>query len=276
VRALPFSDFDKLYQSTVRDVCHLCSHRMQEELSQHCQGWKPGRFDFENYLKLSTTRFFNAYRSLVDHGSFPVRTICDVGGFFGVFPVTLKKLGFQVTMTESLQYYGEAFSPLFRFIEGEGVSVVDYDPFRSERTPGQFDAVTVVAMLEHYPHSLMRFMKNVVSMALEGGNLYIEVPNIAHWPKRIGLLRGRSPLVPLRDIYLSAEPFIGHHHEFTMEELRDLADLSGIRIEREYCFSYSETSGIWQRLRDKPVGTIAQAFLPDARECLAILCKKGA
>ena len=202
--------------------------------------------------------------------------VCDVGGFWGVFPITLKRLGYQVTLTESLEYYGTAFNELFNYIALQGIRIIDYDPFKLGPVPGQYDTLTVMAVLEHYPYSLRDFMINMTSMLKSEGNLYIEVPNIAYWPKRMNLLFGRSPLVPLQDIYRSETPFIGHHHEFTISELKALTELSNFEIVKEFYYTYSVGGDLWKRLLQSPIETVVQTVWPNTRECLAILCRKKA
>jgi 2-polyprenyl-3-methyl-5-hydroxy-6-metoxy-1,4-benzoquinol methylase len=197
-----------------------------------------------------------------------------VGGFWGVFAITLRELGYDTTMTEALQYYSDSFSQLFNHIGDRGVTVVDYDPFNPGASRiGQFDFVTVMAVLEHYPHSLSIFIENVISIMRSTGRLYIEAPNIAHWPKRIDFLLGKTPLPPLEEIFKSKDPFIGHHHEFTISELRDLAKLSGLSVISERFYNYSP-HGLpsLKRMLRNPIQFLASALLKDSRECLAILC----
>lgn len=248
---------------------------MQTELARHCHAWRPGAFDFRNYLRLSSIRFYKAYRALSQRGD--GQRVCDVGGFWGVFPMTLKSLGFDVTMTESLQYYGDGFTSLFEQIRYHGVALYDFDPFSSEAKLGEtFDVVTVMAVLEHYPHSLKSFMNNVINLLEPDGKVYLEVPNLAYWPKRIGLLRGQTPQAQVTDIFHSEVPFIGHHHEFTISELRNLALLSGLRILSEDSYNYSDADRpgwkVWLR---RPIQSLAFSFFPHSRECLSMLCERS-
>lgn len=275
MQSLSYQSFDTIYQESVSSVLEHWTHEMQAELATHCHAWGPGLFDFEGYLRASAIRFYKAYRSFADRGI--EQKICDVGGFWGVFPMTLKTLGYDVTMTESLQYYGDSFNQLFAAIADRGVRVVDFDPFREGAClPDRFDAITVMAVLEHYPHSLKWFMDNVISLLKENGRLYLEVPNIAFWPKRVNLMLGQTPQAQLGDIFKSEVPFIGHHHEFTIGELRELARLSGLAVISEDFYNYSPGGlfGLKAVLRH-PIQTLAFSLLKDSRECLAILCKVG-
>jgi 2-polyprenyl-3-methyl-5-hydroxy-6-metoxy-1,4-benzoquinol methylase len=270
---LTFPEFDRIYQESVRTVFEHWTRAMQAELARHCRAWGPGLYDFRNYLEVSSKRFFKAYRAIAKTAY--AQRVCDVGGFWGVFPLTLKKLGFDVAMTESLQYYGDSFKGLFGCIAEHGVTIFDYDPFDpSASLPERFDVVTVMAVLEHYPHSLKPFMKNITSLVKPDGSLYLEVPNIAYWPKRIALLRGDTPQAPLEDIFHSEVPFIGHHHEFTIAELRDLTRMSGLTIIAEESYNYTlDGLSKWKTLVRYPIMNLAFLVLKDSRECLAVLCR---
>jgi SAM-dependent methyltransferase len=186
----------------------------------------------------------------------------------------LRDLGYTVAMTEARGYYSRAFDPLFAFVASRGVEIADYDPFEANAAlPTRFDAVTVLAVLEHYPHSLKRFMANVRGMIAERGILYVEVPNIAYWPKRVAFFRhGVSPLPPIEEIWESEVPFIGHHHEFTMSELRSLAKLAGLSVAHEDYYNYTLDNFPVREVLRRPWLHLVPALVPRTRECLAVVC----
>lgn len=271
---LSYAKFDAVYQSSVDEIWPHWNEDMQAEIARHCVAWGPGRTDFLKYLRLSSVRFYRTYCALIQIGG---RSVCEVGGFWGVWPVTAKKLGFDVSMTEALKFYGESFNPLFEHIRRSGVNIFDYDPFETAgKLPGRFDLVTVMAVLEHYPHSLKIFIENVKRMTAANGRIYFEVPNIAYLPKRIGLLRGQTPLANLADIYQSEEPFIGHHHEFTIDEMRGLARLSGLKIVTEEFYNYSLAGADMKNRKLTilyPAISLAFKLSKMSRECIAVLCE---
>lgn len=235
-------------------------------------GWSPERFDFGEYLRKSLRRYQIAIAAMDRPGG--LGRICDVGGFFGAFPLALARLGQDVSMTEALGYYSKAFHPLFDYLRHEGVKVIDWDPFdRPLGTEhGHFDTVTLMAVLEHYPHSPEAILHNVRAIMSDRAVLLVEVPNIAFWTRRINLLRGRTPLVSIADKWNSATPFIGHHHEYTMAELERLVTLAGLPIRGRGSFNYSLSGSLVRRLLTNPIQTIATGMVPDARECLFVVC----
>ncbi len=266
--------FEREYKRAVDDVLRFLTEPMQEEMSLHNAGWRRGATDFRVYLLASETRFLHALDALeLEQDS----SVCDVGGFWGVWPLTLARLGVRrVAMTEALEYYNDVFDPLFAFLRGEGVRVMDFDPFGSGEVPEErFDVVTLMAVLEHYPHSPRVALSRVLQMLDQTGRLLIEVPNIAYGPKRLAMLHGLSPLPPLRDVWSSEIPFTGHHREYTRAELRELASLAGLSILDEYEYDYSrehKRRGLLAWVRH-PIEAYVET-LSDTGEVLAMVCER--
>jgi 2-polyprenyl-3-methyl-5-hydroxy-6-metoxy-1,4-benzoquinol methylase len=264
--------FTSLYRKSVKDIFRFWTPSMQDEVARHCYSWRRGATDFQEYLLASEQRYAIAYQSIHQAGGFT--SLCDVGGFFGAFALTLARMGHSIAMTEALEYYSQSFVPLFQFLGDSGVRIIDYDPFGLPAAlQEEFDAVSVMAVLEHYPHSLQGFMRNVLQMLNPSGRIYIEVPNIAYWPKRKAMLAGRSPLAPVGDIYRSSVPFIGHHHEFTREELEDLATMSNLKVLKVNQYNYSFHGPLVNRLMSDPL-LFLMSLIPSMRECVAILASR--
>jgi 2-polyprenyl-3-methyl-5-hydroxy-6-metoxy-1,4-benzoquinol methylase len=275
-------EFLRAYNGAVDDVLKYVNPAMQSDVARHNLGWSGEQYDFENYLRRSDRRYLAAYRYFLHPGVVDVKNVCDVGGFWGVWPVALARLGYDVAMTESLQYYGSAFDELFSFIRSEGVLIHDFDPFEEGAVvPGTFDAVTLMAVLEHYPHSLRTLMGNIRKMSVPNGALVVEVPNIAFLLWRLKLLvKGESPLVPATTIYESAVPFTGHHHEFTRDELVQLMQVADFEVLDSVMFNYSLDDFSWRSLKEKPFRQLVYAgsfrFLPETRELITMLCRPAA
>lgn len=272
--SISFQDFNSIYEKSMESVLNFWTAEMQKEIAAHCHGWGPESFDFECYLRASAIRFYKAYDLIGQSEN--INKICDIGSFWGVFPLTLQELGYDVTMTESFKYYSDSFDNLFNFIRNKGVQVVDFDPFQAEESlSSQFDFITIMAVLEHYPHSHKIFLDNAISLMKPNSKIYIEVPNIAYWPKRMSFLKGHTPLVPIQDIYKSKIPFIGHHHEFTMSELIQLATLSKLTVISKDFYNYSEFLNKERLGRRNIIKRIAFKYLKDSRECISVLCERN-
>ena len=261
--------FRKTYIRSVYDVMNFWTPSMQNEISRHNVGWRKGVTNFKNYLLASELRYWIAINTIQNNGGFS--SYCDIGGFFGAYTLTLSRLGINVVMTEALGYYSDSFLPLFDYLSSEGVDIINHDPFEdSALVDRKFDVVSAMAILEHYPHSHKRFLEFMTSIVAPTGRLYIEVPNIAYWPRRWNLLRGITPLTPVEDIYKSEVPFIGHHHEFTMCELYKLAELAGFKVLEENHFNYSFVGPLFKRFISDPMLTL-MSYRKSMRECLAVL-----
>lgn len=264
--------FRQTYLRSAEDVLRFWTPEMQTEISRHNVGWRKERTDFKGYLRNSELRYWIAFDMVSRNGV--INTWCDIGGFFGAYPLTLRRLGVAVAMTEALRYYSDSFSPLFAYLRQEGVEIIDHDPFEQDAWDGRgFDVVSAMAVLEHYPHSPKRFLEFMRSIVAPTGRLYIEVPNIAFWPRRWALLKGRSPLPSAQDIYQSEVPFTGHHHEYTMQELHQLAALAELRIVEEESFNYSFVGPRIKRLISDPFLTL-MSYRPSMRECLAVVLNR--
>ena len=110
-------------------------------------------------------------------------------------------------------------------------------------------------------------------MSLDGA-LVVEVPNIAYWPHRLEALAGRSVLPPLHDVFYAADPFTGHHREYTERDLRDVLVWSGFVVDELETFNYAPPSASWivrpiiewpkRHIRSCRELLIARASLPNA------------
>jgi SAM-dependent methyltransferase len=233
-------DFAPVYQQAVREIVPFLTPNRLEMLARHNPGWR--RFDLAAYLENSQLRYQTALDLFARHASAatPLRFL-DVGGFLGALPLALCRLGARVTLTERYDYYGGAFDELRDFLVGEGVVVWDLDMTEPlEPLPGErFDLVAAMAILEHLAHSPQPLLRNARGLLAEGGRLVCDVPNIAYWPVRIGLLRGRSPLAPIADIYHAQVPFTGHHHEYTASELTAVLEWSGFAVDELRMLNYT-------------------------------------
>jgi 2-polyprenyl-3-methyl-5-hydroxy-6-metoxy-1,4-benzoquinol methylase len=265
---ITYKEFKKIYNKHLDIIYGFWTLEMQQSIAKHNVGW--ANHSFEGYLKKSVKRFYIAYKNIPE----TAKTCCDIGGFWGIYPIVLKELGYDVVMTESLKFYDKGFDQLFKYVEAQGVTILDVDPFEEELSSDlKFDYVSVMAVLEHIPHSISFFIDNLKKVITKEGSLYIEVPNIAYIRKRFALLRGNSPLPHIQSIYTSASPFIGHHHEYSLAELKYLYTVNDLEIINVERYNYSmEITPI--KLMRYPFSNLAFVFLPNAREVIAIIGKK--
>lgn len=263
--------FDAVYLRCVTEVME----RMPDDWSafaRHNVGWRKDRFDAGAYLRDSAERYWRAYRILAGSSA---STVLDVGGFLAAFPLSLARLGFEVSIAERYEYYGTAIDRIAGHVRTNGVHVIDADftAALADRAAisERFDAVTCMAVAEHLAHSPRVLMENIRMALKPGGALAFEVPNLAFWPKRYAFfVRGESVLAPIADVYASEVPFTGHHREYTLPDARYVVAQAGLRVVGEETFNYGfDTRRLRNRLKYAP------AFLfKEWAEVILLHCRK--
>jgi len=239
--------FREEYRQAVRDVARFVTPERQELIARHNLGLHPSRTDLTAYLEASEKRYVRAvelFNAHLDGNSTDLRAL-DVGGFLAAYPLTLVRLGMPVTLAEVYAYYHGAFDDLSEFLAAEGIEIwdVDFTEPLDHSLDRRFTMVTNMAMLEHLASSPGQLMSNLRAVTDERGALVIETPNLAYWPNRWALLRGRSVHPPLEVVYGSAAPFLGHHREYTVRDLRDLLSWTGFNTKSIDVFNYSLSLG---------------------------------
>jgi|GEM_PF-486651 len=252
-------NFNAIYHNVVDEMLARWTPAMQEEA---------GALDIGLYLREATARFYYAYRSCF--GS--ARTLCDIGGSFGAFPLVMLKLGFDAATTRTIQYSSETFDPLFDYIAGQGVRILDYDPF-IENTPPRdtFDAVTVLSMLDYDPYTLRYVVPNIVGLMAHDGMLYIEAPNAGVFPRR-----DSDPAVAAQDVGLPMSIDIAGRYAFAIDDLHELADINALTIVEQTFHNSSRVNLSDPRsLLRHPLQALLYGVIKHRRECIGILCRQN-
>jgi hypothetical protein len=223
----------------------------QELIARHNLGLRPGKTDLTAYLRASEQRYVRAvelFNRFLPDSAIEHRAL-DVGGFLAAYPLTLVRLDLPVTLAEVYAYYQGAFDDLSAYLATEGVEIwnVDFTEPLNDMREQRFTMVTNMAMLEHLASSPEQLMRNLREVTDERGALVIDTPNLAYWPNRWSLLRGHTIHPPLEVVYASASPFLGHHREYTVAEVRDLLSWTGFSAKSIDCFNYSLdlSQGAW-------------------------------
>jgi SAM-dependent methyltransferase len=262
--------FSVTYRGAVEDALRFVTPGARGVLARHHPGFAD--YDFGAYLRLSERRYRHvlrlARRAGVLDGGPP--HVLDVGGFLAAFPVALARLGWPVTLVEEYGYYEGAFDGLRDLLVAEGVTVVSADYTQPlDEPPARYGLVTNLAMLEHLANSPRVLMENLRASTADDGLLVLEVPNIAYWPRRMALLRGETVHPPLSDVYESAIPFLGHHREYTRDDLAWLLERGGFTVEDVARFNYSvRVAGPWMDRVYALRSLAVPALLPSAREAI--------
>jgi 2-polyprenyl-3-methyl-5-hydroxy-6-metoxy-1,4-benzoquinol methylase len=257
---LDLDDFRRTYRAAVADVAPTIGQPELERIARHDRPlahWDPAE-----YMRLSEERYVRALRLLGPRVE-PGAPVLEVGGFLAVFPLALARLGVPVTVAERYDLYDGALDAVRDLLERAGARIWDVDFTASGLAAEAFPVVVNMAMIEHVAGSPRTLMENLHACC--AGTLLVEVPNLAYGYKRWQLLRGRTIHPPLRDVYESAEPFTGHHREYTLSDLTELLELSGFRLLETDAFNYSLAGDVYTRILPQDV---LSRLLPSWREVL--------
>jgi SAM-dependent methyltransferase len=144
----------------------------------------------------------------------------------------------------------------------------------------EYDLIVFAEVVEHL-HTAPTLVLNALRRRLApGGVMILQTPNAASLPKRLKLLAGRNPYDLIREN--AANP--GHFREYTLRELRSLAERSGFQVEsasRRYYFDARYAHHQDGTVRPQPLlGTLKnltyRALPPFLREGMTLVLRKPA
>jgi len=253
-------EFRRVYRGAVADVAAGIGPGELERIAEHdppLAAW-----DAHEYMRRSEVRYVRALQLLQGRVS-ASDAVLEVGGFLAVFPLALARLGVEVTVAERYDLYGGALDRVRVLLEEAGARVWDADFAAGDVASDPFPVVLNMAMVEHVAGSPRRLMENLRRCC--GRCLLLEVPNLAYGYKRWDLARGRTIHPPLRSVYAAADPFTGHHREYTRADLDELLRLAGFEAVETTSFNYSLNGGLRTRLRPHD---LLSRVLPSWREVL--------
>jgi 2-polyprenyl-3-methyl-5-hydroxy-6-metoxy-1,4-benzoquinol methylase len=270
--------FRRRYRQAVADVLPFLTPDRLAVIARHNPGWDPRAFDHEEYLRNSETRYVTALETFMRNGGAGeagALRVLEVGGFMAAFPIALARVGVRTTLSEEYDYYYGAFDALRDYATAEGVEIWPLDLTEPlEQLPtARFDLVTAMAILEHLAHSPRTLLRNCRELLAENGRLVADLPNIAYWPTRLGLLRGQSPLAPIAQVYDAEVPFTGHHREYTSRELRAVLTWSGFTVDELLTYNYSPWPD--RRLLRRLIADLPRTWIPELRELLMACARRG-
>jgi len=161
--------------------------------------------------------------------------IIDLGCGIGILALALKLMDYDVTGQDRFVFES---STTFTVIDIEGLkkvwrdnnlTVTSGDVHQAQSPNSLFDVVVSIAVIEHQ-NDLGSFMDGILRYVENGGMIYIATPNATNLLNRFRVLFGRAPLGNIRQFFEDGSRFTGHWREYTLDELKLIADLSGLEI----------------------------------------------
>jgi len=166
----------------------------------------------------------------------PGSRLLDAGASPGHLSALCREIGWDVSAAD--RHPGEQFPPktgappldLFSSI-GIPVAEVDLAQGSLPFADASFDAVLFNETLEHLIGSPLPAMKEFARILKPGGRLALTTPNVASLRNRLSFLFGRNIYTAL-DVAINVRPYKCHNREYTLNEVRELAERAGLKVER--------------------------------------------
>lgn len=172
--------------------------------------------------------------------------VLELGAFFGVACMALRRLGYQVTAADIPEFMENPIQKE-RFaqhdISTKSVRLEDFVlPFDDE----SFDVIIMCEVLEHLNFNPLPLLKEINRIGAKDSIFYLSLPNAAQIHNRINALRGRALGISIQEFFTQLDPgsseiVNGHWREYTGPEIREILVRLGYRIDKQYYFSLGET-----------------------------------
>lgn len=195
-----------------------------DELSPYSDG---KRWEFFNNLK-----HLELFISHVPPGA----TVLDIGSGIGIFALALSKLGYNVVGLDKYIFQPDNYLSVEKMgIDGlqkiwqkNNLSIINDDIFNFP-SDKKFDCVVNIAVLEHQK-SPKKFIELCLKNLKPNGYFFCVVPNMVDLLNRCRVLFGRSACRDLKPFFEAGEDFVGHWREYTIREMVQMAQWSGLEI----------------------------------------------
>jgi SAM-dependent methyltransferase len=184
--------------------------------------------------------------------------IVDLGGGISIVNGVLSQLGMDVFVVDQLDDYF-VYSSMKKdgllqidFLEDKGVKFIkanleEYN-LLNQFNKNSIDRITSFHALEHLHHSPRKLLENSIEVMKDDGFILIEVPNAVNLLKRIKVFFGKTNYLSYNKYYFS-EKYVLHIREYTVGDLRQLADNLGFNNYKIYGRNWYGT--LYSKVRSK-------------------------
>jgi 2-polyprenyl-3-methyl-5-hydroxy-6-metoxy-1,4-benzoquinol methylase len=210
--------------------------------------------------------------AIIDKGLIAGSKILELGAYLGVVSIALTRLGFRVTPADIPEYMQN--NRLIEKYRCEGMQTItcNLSNYHIPADSGTFDMVIMCETLEHLNFNPLPVLAEINRVLVDGGKLYLSLPNLASLTNRIKLLFGLSIHNPVEDFTAQLAKddnmIVGiHWREYTRAEISKMLTVSGFSMEKHYFFTSTDSH---------PLARVLYRFIPGWRpNQTAIAVKKG-
>lgn len=177
--------------------------------------------------------------------------ICDYGCMLPFLPTALSLLGYNVTIVDKYEYYGDEFkNAVTTYCAENNLKIVDIDILADDFDIIEKSDISLnLAVVEHLNGSPKDLLKKIHGSTKSDGYFIFDVPNIANLLKRLRLLIGHSPLDNY-NYYLNAPyPYMGHNREMTVDEVCLLMQATGFDLVKIDTYDFNPYSTVTRKGR---------------------------
>lgn len=174
----------------------------------------------------------------LDHGR-----VLDIGASF---QTQLMRAAYPGSVIDTLGYTDP------RFAGGESDTHIQYDlnyaPHPETWLPAAapYDLIVMAEVIEHLYTAARPVLTCIASYLRPGGALVLQTPNATSLGRRTAAVRGRNPFSMIRED--RSNP--GHFCEFTMPELQNAVESSGLQVVETTATNYFGDQGLKKGLYD--------------------------
>jgi len=256
---------DFLKPHITRDVC--------KKIAALDLSMDPDRpFDFVSYLERSAIRYDRIFQQPLMSGA----KWLEIGCLFPAFPIALSLMGMNVSIVEDFSFYPPEIHQMYTQVSDTfGIRFLNHNLSTQENMvlPDRYDYTSLMGVMEHLPHTPRFLLENIHLNLNPNGFLYVDVPNLYFSFNIQRFLKGQHIQQPIATLYRSGIPFVGHHREYSVSDLRYVLGEAGFHVNRLELFSYSTDFSL-RRIANPSLIFHLLSQMPSFRELIFVECQK--
>ncbi|MDA9868426.1 class I SAM-dependent methyltransferase [Gammaproteobacteria bacterium] len=203
---------------------------------------------FHYYVEMEVNRYVKVL-DLITTKLDPDRkmlNVCDYGCMLPILPTALTELGYNVTIVDKYEYYGDEFkNSVKNYCDQNNLKIFDLDILNDSFDIIEKSDISInLAVVEHLNGSPKKLINKIRNKTKEDGLFIFDVPNIANFVKRVRSLMGYSPLDDYNDYLNAPYPYMGHNREMTVSEVKALMSAASFSIQHIETYDFNPFSTI--------------------------------